>query len=149
MKNLESFNPEQMKEYFLVTPLGVRHINVTIKYFEILLNVLMLLLMSLLQLQKKKRKQQMKMMRTHILLHQIVMIQIVHPVKNLKRSCLKRLHLDMFKRIIQNLKFWEKRNQVYKQEGLLWDLLAIWHFCTLLNLTVSVKLAKMNVGFKP
>ena len=125
MKNLASLNPEQMREYFLDTPLGVRHINVTIKDFERLLNVLMLLLMSLLQPQNKKSKQQMKMMRTHILLHQTIMIQTVHPVKNLKRSCLKRLHLDMFKRIIQNLKFWEKRDYMYKQEGLLWYLLAI------------------------
>ena len=74
MKNLASLNPEQMKEYFLVTPLGVEHINVTIKGFERLLNVLMLLLMSLLQLQNKKNKQQMKMMVTYVLLHQIAMI---------------------------------------------------------------------------
>ena len=74
MKNLASLNPEQMKEYFLVTPLGVGHINVTIKDFGRLLNVLMLLLMSLLQLQKKKNKQQMKTMMTYILLHQIGMI---------------------------------------------------------------------------
>ena len=70
-------------------------------------------------------------------------------MKNLKMIYLKKLHPEMFKRIIQNLKFWEKRDQVYKQEGLLWDLLAIWNFCPLLNLTMSVKLAKMNVGFKP
>ena len=106
--------------------------------------------MSLQQLQKNKNKQQMKMMlMTYILLHQIVMIQTVNLVKNLKMMCLKRLHLDMSKRIIQNLKFWEKRDQVYKQEGLLWDLLATWHFCPLLNLTMSVKLENMNVGFKP
>ena len=89
------------------------------------------------------------MMMTYILLHQIVMIQTVNPVKNPKMICLKRLHPDMFKRIIQNLKFWEKRDQVYKQEGLLQGLLAIWHFYPILNLTVLVKLANMNVGFKP
>jgi hypothetical protein len=54
MKNLANLNREQMKEYFLVTPLGVKHINVTIKGFGRLLNVLMLLLMNLLQLQEKK-----------------------------------------------------------------------------------------------
>ena len=70
-------------------------------------------------------------------------------MKNPNMIYLKKLHPDMFKRIIQNLKFWEKRDLVYKQEGLLWDLLAIWHFYPLLNLTVLVKLAKMNVGFKP
>ena len=149
MKNLASLNLEQMKEYFLVNTLGVEHINVTIKDFRRLLNVLMLLLMSLLQLQKKKNKQQMKMMVTYILLHQIEMIQTVNPMKNLKMIYLKKLHPDMFKRIIQNLKFWEKRDQVYKQEGLLWDLLAIWHFYPQLNHTMSIKLAKMNVGFKP
>ena len=119
MKNLASLNPKQMKEYFLVNPLGLGHINVTIKDFGRLLNVLMSLLMSLLQLQKKKIKQHMKMMMTHILLYQIVMIQTVNPVKNPKMIYLKKLHLDMFKRIFQNLKFWEKRDQVYKQEGLL------------------------------
>ena len=51
------FEPRADEEYFLVTPLGVEHINVTIKDFGRLLNVLMLLLMSLLQLQKKKKKQ--------------------------------------------------------------------------------------------
>ena len=71
------------------------------------------------------------------------------PMKNLKMIYLKRLHPDMFKIIILNLKFWETRNQVYKQGGLLWDLLAIWHFYPLLNHTISIKLAKMNVGFKP
>ena len=74
MKNLASLNLEQMREYFLVTPLGVEHINVTIKDFGRLLNVLMLLLMSLLKLQKKKNKQQMKTKMTHILVHQIEMI---------------------------------------------------------------------------
>ena len=73
----------------------------------------------------------------------------MNPMKNQKMIYLKNLHLYMFKRIIQNLKFWEKSDQVYKQEGLLWDLLAIWHFCPLLNHIMSVKLAKMNVGFKP
>ena len=73
-ENLASLNPEKMKEYFLATPLGVEHINVTIKDFGRLLNVLMLLLMSLLQPQKKKNKQQMKTMVTYILLHQIAMI---------------------------------------------------------------------------
>ena len=70
-------------------------------------------------------------------------------MKNPKMIYLKKLHPDMFKRIIQNLKFWEKRDQVYKQEGLLWDLLAIWHFYPLLNHKMSIKPAKMNVGFKP
>ena len=70
-------------------------------------------------------------------------------MKNPNMIYLKKLHPDMFKRIIQNLKFWEKRDQVYKQEGLLRDLLAIWHFCPLLNHTMSVKPAKMNFGFKP
>ena len=56
MKNLAILQLEQLKEYFLVKPLGVKHINVTIKDFKILLNVLMLLLMSLLQPQKKKKK---------------------------------------------------------------------------------------------
>ena len=70
-------------------------------------------------------------------------------MKNLKMIYLKKLHLDMFKSIIQNIKFWEKMDHVYKQEGILWDLLAIWHFYPLLNHTMSIKLAKMNVGFKP
>jgi hypothetical protein len=83
MKNLANLNQEQMKEYFLVTPLGVKHINVTIKDFGRLLNVLMLLLMSLLQLQekknkqlsrKKKNKQLLRKMMTYIILHQIGMI---------------------------------------------------------------------------
>ena len=73
MKILASLNQEQMKEYFLVIPPGVELINVTIKYFEIFLNVLMLLLMSLLQLLKKKNKQK-KMMVTYGLLHPIEMI---------------------------------------------------------------------------
>ena len=148
MKNLASFNPDQMKEYFLVTPLEVEHINVTIKDFGRLLNVLMLLLMSLLQVQKKKNKQQ-KTMMTYILLHQMGMMQTVNPMKNLKMIYLKRFHPDMFKKIIQNLKFWEKRDQVYKQEGLLQDLLAIWHFYPLLNHKMSIKLEKMNFGFNP
>ena len=118
MKNLASLNPEQMKEYFLVTPLGVEHINVKIKDFRRLLNVLMLLLMSLLQLQKKKNKQQMKVMMMYILLHQIEVIYTMNPMKNLKMICLKKLHPDMFKRIIQNLKFWEIRDQVYKRRTL-------------------------------
>ena len=70
-------------------------------------------------------------------------------MKNMKMSYLKKLHPDMFKRIIQNLKFWEIRKQVYKQEGLLWDLLALGHFYPLLNHKMSIKPAKMNVGFKP
>ena len=71
------------------------------------------------------------------------------PMKNLKMIYLKKLHPDMFKRIILNLKFWETRNQVYKQGRLLWDLLAIWNFYPRLNHTISIKLSKMNVGFKP
>jgi hypothetical protein len=74
MKNLANLNQEQMREYFLVTPLGVKHINVTIKGFGRLLNVLMLLLMSLLQLQEKKNKQLLRKMMTYIILHQIGMI---------------------------------------------------------------------------
>ena len=69
-------------------------------------------------------------------------------MRNPKMIYLKNLHLYMLKRIIQNLKFWEIRDQVYKQ-GLLWDLLAIWHFYPLLSHTMSIKQAKMNVGFKP
>ena len=119
MKGLESLNLDQMKGYFLVTHLQAEHTNVKIKGFEILLNVLMLSLMSLLQPLKKKKKQQKKMMVTIVLLHQIGMIYTVDPMKNLKMIYLKRLLPDMFKRIIQNLRFWEIRHQVYKQEGLL------------------------------
>ena len=42
MKNLVSLNLEQMKEYFLAILLEVKHINVTIKYFRIFLNALIL-----------------------------------------------------------------------------------------------------------
>ena len=69
-------------------------------------------------------------------------------MKNLKMIYLKRHHPDIFKRIILNLKSWETRNQVYKQGGLLWDLLAIWHFYPQLNHTMSIKLENMNVGSK-
>ena len=149
MKSLASLNLDQMKGYFLVTPLGVGNINVTIKDFGRQLNVLMLLLMSLLQLLKKKNKQQKKMIATYGLLHKIAMIQIVDPMKNLKMIYLKKLHPDMFKRIILNLKFWVTRNLVYEQGELLWDLLVIWHFYPQLNHTMSMKLAKKNVGSKP
>ena len=148
MKNLASLNPEQMKEFFLVTLLEVEHINVTIKDSRRLLNVLMLLLMSLFQLQKGKYKQQMKMMVMYIFMHQIEIIQKVNPMKLQKNIYLKRLHPGMFKRIIQNLKYWEKRDQVSKQEEPLQDLLAIWHFYQRLNHRMSIKLTKMNVGFK-
>ena len=149
MKSLASLNLDQMKGYFLVTHLQEEHTNVTIKGFERLLNVLMLSLMSLLQLLKKKNKQKKKMMVIFFLLHQMEMIQRVDPMKNLKMIYQRKLHPDMFKIIILNLKFWETRNQVYKQGGHLWDLLAIWHSCPQLNTKMSIKLAKMNFGFKP
>jgi transposase len=83
IKNLANLNQEQMKEYFLGIPLGVKNINVTIKGFGRLLNVLMLLLMSLLQLRKKKnkqlsrkkkKKQLLRKIMTYIILHQIGMM---------------------------------------------------------------------------
>ena len=46
MKNLVSFNPEQMKVFFLVTLPELKDINVIIKYLGKLLKVLMLWLMK-------------------------------------------------------------------------------------------------------
>jgi len=55
----------------------------------------------------------------------------------------------MFKKIIQRLRFWDRKRQRCRQEEPLQKLQAIYHFSPPLNLKMYMKHAKMNVESRP